>query len=88
MNSDERANNKVNLGIFLKKILEENMGYVLDLVKISPIGDRQFSQFERTLKTYVRKTISNSIKALSEYKEFEVNLDVLNYTPKEKQNKE
>lgn len=78
----------LDLAVFQKKLLEEVMGYVLDLAKISPIEDRQLAQFERTLKTHVRKVISNSIRALAEYKEFTVNLDVLNYTPKDKEKKQ
>lgn len=61
-----------DIGAFLIKIQEDLQGYVLDLVRMSSLGDRQFGQFEKSTKKYFRSTIDESIKILKEYKNFQI----------------
>ena len=61
-----------DLGAFLIKVQEDLQGYALDLVRVSSLGDRQFGQFEKSVKKYFRGTIDESIKILQEYKQFTI----------------
>ena len=67
----------LDLATFTKRLMEETMGYYLDFARGSDMGDRQFNQFERSVKSYTRKAIHNNVMLLSEYNKFNVDLTVL-----------
>ena len=77
----------LDLGIFIKRLLEEEMGHAIDLARMSDMQDRQFTQFEKSIKSHVRKTVDMNIRALSEVKNFTVDLSVL-AKPENKENKQ
>lgn len=60
---------KLDLGVLFRSTQEQLQGYVLDLARISPMDDRQFKQFERSVKRYFRETIDSQLSALKEYNE-------------------
>lgn len=64
--------NKLDLGQFLRKIQDEMQGYVLDLARVSEMGDRQFQQYEKSVKKYFRNTIDSATEALKGCKEFDI----------------
>ena len=58
---------KLDLGTLLRKTQEELQGYVLDLAKISPMTDRQYDQFAKSIKKHFRSyidSINETIKAV------------------------
>lgn len=58
---------KFDVGTLLRKTQEDLQGYVLDLAKISPMNDRQFEQFAKSVKKHFRNeidSINQTIKAV------------------------
>lgn len=58
---------KFDIGTFLRKTQEELQGFVLDEAKISPMNDRQYTQFAKTVKNYFRShidSVNETIKAI------------------------
>ena len=58
---------KFDVGAVLRKTQEDLQGYVLDLAKISPMNDRQFEQFAKSVKKHFRNeidSINQTIKAV------------------------
>lgn len=58
---------KFDVGTVLRKTQEDLQGYVLDLAKISPMNDRQFEQFAKSVKKHFRNeidSINQTIKAV------------------------
>jgi len=64
--------NELDLGIFLREMQDEMIGYVLDLARVSPMGDRQFQQFERSIKKYIRETFNANLEVIKDYDAFKV----------------
>lgn len=76
---------KMDLALFLKQILEgEVMGPTLDMARSSDMGDRQFDQFQKSLKGIVRKSLKNAVLALSQYSDFTVDTSVVQSVEKPK----
>jgi len=57
-----------DLGQFLRNMQDELVGYVLDTAKVSEMGERQFQQFERSMKRYFRTTVDAANTTLRENK--------------------
>ena len=58
---------KFDIGALLRKTQEELQGFVLDEAKISPMNDRQYTQFAKTIKNYFRShidSVNEVIKAI------------------------
>ena len=61
--------NKLDLGAFLRKQSDNLQGYVLDLIRVSPVNDRQFTQMEKSIKKYFRETVDSATEVLKEMNE-------------------
>ena len=49
---------KLNISIFLKELLTKKvMAYVLDLARVSDMNDRQFKQYERSVKNFIYEQV-------------------------------
>lgn len=70
--------NELNVSKFLKEVaLQKVMGPILDLARVSNMGDRQFNQFQRSVKNHMYSVIENSNKVLCEYDKFITQSDIL-----------
>ena len=58
--------NKVDLSAILRNNSNLMLGRVLDLARISEMGDRQFQQFEKSVKQYFRETTESTINVLAD----------------------
>lgn len=67
---------KLDLGALLRKQQEDFQGYVLDFARVSSMGDRQFQQFEKSIKRYFRSSTDALISVLKEYIESKRELEV------------
>jgi hypothetical protein len=62
----------LNLTLFLKTLLTRKvLGYVLDLARVSEMGERQFKQFERSVKNYVYEVLGDANTHLCQASKFE-----------------
>jgi hypothetical protein len=77
-----------DLAIFVKKFGEDIMGFVLDLARTSDMGERQLIQFEKSVKSYVRRSIESHVTVLSNYTNFTVDKLVLLQKPDKDKDKE
>ncbi len=58
---------KLDVGQFLRKFTDNLQGYVLDLAKISQMGDRQFEQFQKSVKRHFRTEVDAVNETLKSY---------------------
>lgn len=55
---------KFYVDIFVTTLLQQYMGVALDLARISPMSDRQLTQFSRKMKDECYRIAENSAKIL------------------------
>lgn len=62
---------ELNISFFLKELLQkEVMAHVLDLARVSDMGERQFEQFERSVKDHIYSIIKNGNDRIITYTKF------------------
>lgn len=67
---------ELNLKTFLTKSSEELMGNVIDFIRASSLGDRQFEQVQRSVKKMFRESNLALIEVIKEvYPEINVDDD-------------
>ncbi len=73
---------KLDLGALLRKQQEELQGYVIDILRMSEISDRAFTQMERSVKKTFREKTDALVETLKELQEegFEISSRP-SYTP-------
>lgn len=64
---------ELDLSLFLKEILlRDLMGPLIDQARMSDMGERQFSQFERSIKASFYKVLREGNDYLNDYRRFRV----------------
>lgn len=58
---------EANVKEFCKKQSEQLYGKILDMARISPMNDRQFEQFAKDTKQYVRETLDVVATVMIQY---------------------
>lgn len=60
-------NNSIDLGIILRKLNDDLIGQTLDLAKISPMNERQYKQFEISIKKYFRELVDSNLEVIKQF---------------------
>lgn len=67
----EKHTDEINISYMMKDlIIKDIMAFVLDLSRISSLGDRQFKQYEKTVKDKMYDIIRSTNDMLVEYTDF------------------
>ena len=64
---EEAGEKKIHLDLFIKFLIQRCIGKALDEARISPMTDRQLSQFSRTIKDEFYKTAEYGSKILESH---------------------
>ena len=56
----------LNLSIFITKMSDELMGQIIDMLRVTNLGDRQFDQIQRSIKKLFRENNAALIEVIKE----------------------
>ena len=56
----------LNLSIFITKMSDELMGQIIDMLRVTNLGDRQFDQIQRSIKKLCRENNAALIEVIKE----------------------